>query len=1177
MMAWMRRLAGLFSARGLFLLLGAIAVVLLVWFGGPLIAIAGWEPLATAAARVIFLLLVIMAFMARHLWRSRKQRADNEKVVSEMMAGSQEDELLKEEVDTQRERMRKALALVKKWRPGKFRSVYELPWYMIIGAPGSGKSTALLNSGLEFPLKDEMGIDAVKGVGGTRYCDWWFTNRAVIIDTAGRYTTQESSDKRDSRGWNSFLGLLKKYRSRQPINGVILSVSVADLLEQTPTERMLHARALKQRVQELKNRLGVVFPVYVVLTKFDLLEGFHDTFGMLSEQEREEVFGMTFDLQSVRDPKELPASFDREFDDLIERLSHYLLHRMQQERTPATSRRIYQFPKQVALLRAPLWALMKEVFFPSAYEEVPILRGVYLVSSEQGGKSYDKVSSLVDDQFKLKMPSKKAAAKTAVHDGFFLRHLFDNIIFSEHGLASADGRKEKRFVWFRRAAVAGMTAVTVGLGVAWYMSYQWNDDLIAGYQTDVEGLKEGLANPHQDWIQLDSLLSRAAGLPGVLNSPMPEGGPKKLGLFQGSELGQAAEGAYGRLLQHRFAEDLKETLEMEIDDNLSNLEYLYETLKTYLMLNQHQYMNEDQIYAWFELVLNRQLPGEINSDSRQSLLNHLDNYLALNHVMPIDNERVSIARAELTAMPLDERAYQRIQMDAADSRFPDFRLPMVLGSVADRVFERRSGASLNQGIPALYTINGYKGIFEPEKEKIVGRLLEDSWVYGEEAQDFRDLDEQQIKAGVEDRYFRDYVHHWETYLDDLRIRSINSEREANQVASLIAGPEAPINRLMAAVKFNTELTDEDEGEGVEDKLMDAAGDAAGRAADRATRRGPSLGSLIPSGSSRNGDGPQKTMVDRAFDPVNEVDEDTLESLQSDARLMARYFEEQSSGRPQALQTVSRGDFDEAVKSFYSTVNNAKAGTLERMLGGFVNDSRRMVKTSVTNEINAVWRDRVFAEYRSAIAGNYPFRRGASSDVALNDFASFFGYGGTLDQFFDEYLAGHVDTSRSPWRLTGDVTISRGSLRALENAQRIREAFFSPGSRQPKVSFDLQPDHLDQDIARLMLEVDSQTLTYSHGPARTFTFNWPEESGARRARIAMTPVDRSGSTPQQSYNGPWAVFRLLQDAGGMNGGGREQKLEISLNGHSATLDMTTDSVRHPFNSAMLEDFRLPSSL
>ena len=95
---------------------------------------------------------------------------------------------------------------------------------MIIGPPGCGKTTALVNSGLQFPLADQFGMKAIQGVGGTRNCDWWFTNEAVLLDTAGRYTTQDSYQEVDSAAWQGFLELLKKHRRRRPINGVLVAV-----------------------------------------------------------------------------------------------------------------------------------------------------------------------------------------------------------------------------------------------------------------------------------------------------------------------------------------------------------------------------------------------------------------------------------------------------------------------------------------------------------------------------------------------------------------------------------------------------------------------------------------------------------------------------------------------------------------------------------------------------------------------------------------------------------------------------------------------------------------------------------------------------------------------------------------------------------------------------------------
>jgi len=107
-----------------------------------------------------------------------------------------------------RERFEEAVAALKQKRK-RGHSLYDLPWYVIVGAPGSGKTTALVNSGLNFPLEQRSGRGSLRGVGGTRNCDWWFTDEAVFLDTAGRYLTQDSDAASDSAGWSEFLALLR--------------------------------------------------------------------------------------------------------------------------------------------------------------------------------------------------------------------------------------------------------------------------------------------------------------------------------------------------------------------------------------------------------------------------------------------------------------------------------------------------------------------------------------------------------------------------------------------------------------------------------------------------------------------------------------------------------------------------------------------------------------------------------------------------------------------------------------------------------------------------------------------------------------------------------------------------------------------------------------------------------
>ena len=95
-----------------------------------------------------------------------------------------------------------------------------------------------------------------------------------LVSANGRYAVHEE----DRSEWLGFLDLLKRHRRKAPINGVIVTVSIAELVGNRPEFAMELAKNLRQRVQELTERLEVFAPVYVMFTKADLITGFNEFF-----------------------------------------------------------------------------------------------------------------------------------------------------------------------------------------------------------------------------------------------------------------------------------------------------------------------------------------------------------------------------------------------------------------------------------------------------------------------------------------------------------------------------------------------------------------------------------------------------------------------------------------------------------------------------------------------------------------------------------------------------------------------------------------------------------------------------------------------------------------------------------------------------------------------------------
>ena len=456
----------------------------LIWWIAPIIQLRDFFPFAPAWVRWTIIAVIWALWLIRVLvrwWRERNVNAALLSQLSKMQSTARPGDPAagSEEVAELNKRFKEAADILKKTRftsteKGGFLSglskqyVYQLPWYAFIGAPGSGKTTALVNAGLTFPLAEQFGKAAIRGIGGTRNCDWWFTNEAVLIDTAGRYTTQESNESVDKAEWQGFLGLLKKFRPRQPLNGVLLTVSVADLLQMTTQEREVHAATLKARLNELREGLGVQFPVYVLVTKTDLLSGFSEYFLNYTREDRAQVWGFTLPYDpKATEPIAVRESFAREFDLLYKRLNDGMQQRLLDE--PDLSRRAltYTLPQQLAGIRDVLSRLLGAVFSESKFSEQPMLRGVYFTSGTQEGTPFDRVLGAMQRTFRVSSRVRAADVSAGTGKSYFLQDLLQKVIFKEHFIAGRNMAMERRMRWLRWAGIAACGVAFIWANIGW--------------------------------------------------------------------------------------------------------------------------------------------------------------------------------------------------------------------------------------------------------------------------------------------------------------------------------------------------------------------------------------------------------------------------------------------------------------------------------------------------------------------------------------------------------------------------------------------------------------------------------------------------------------------------------------------------------------------------------------
>ena len=333
----LRLLWAFLTSRWLWSLIGLALLATIVWLFGPLVSIGTARPLAGELARLGLILGFVLLWL---LWiilaRRRAMRANRLFVAELAVPEVKPHDPAAEGVAAVGAKFQEIMAELKRRKLGGRRFLREMPWYVIIGPPASGKTTALRQSGLEFPFDL---TDDLQGVGGTRNCDWFFTETAVLIDTAGRYVQQESQPEVDAAEWLGFLDLLKKHRGRKALNGVIVALS-AEILAEGDASIRAHGREIRKRLAELNARLEIRLPVYLLVTKCDLIKGFEPSFEGLTATEREQVWGATFAPGEKADGSALA----RELAALVERLEGRVGPRMEGEEALADPRRDLPLP-----------------------------------------------------------------------------------------------------------------------------------------------------------------------------------------------------------------------------------------------------------------------------------------------------------------------------------------------------------------------------------------------------------------------------------------------------------------------------------------------------------------------------------------------------------------------------------------------------------------------------------------------------------------------------------------------------------------------------------------------------------------------------------------------------------------------------------------------------------------
>lgn len=771
-----------------------ILIFLIIWFAGPYFAFADYYPLEAISNRIIVIITILLVYFLVQLVKYHQKVKNQRNMVADITEDNSVNDAINAESAELKDKFNQAFSLLKNNKAGP-SSLTELPWYMIIGSPGSGKTTLLSNSGLKFPLFNEFSNQAIQGVGGTKNCDWWITQDAVLLDTAGRYTSQDSHQEADKSGWTNFLELIKKYR-KKPVSGLLVSFSMSDLITLSEYELNQQIMQMKQLIAEVNDFFSTKFPIYIIITKSDLVAGFSQFYETFSHKEREQTFGITFDRnESISG--DLLNTFTQKFNALMQSITRRQWQRISLERDASRKSLIYSFSDQFSDLRPALANVIDNLSKQDDGLTTGIVRGLYFTSGTQYGAPIDRMIAKVSQNFGLKNTAK--ALWNNDQRSYFIKELLKDVVFPESDQFGVLTGYENRKNTIKKASMAIAGIFTLAISVGLFISYNNNDSYITLSEKSVDSWSEQYENSDKSgdirsYIPaLNDFSNNIAALIEQDNAQF-----SGLGLAQSDSLQGALTASYGRLLSTVLLPYVQSEVELQLSNTEEASEH-YQALKAYLMLSSTNNRDDEFLIFWLERNLNKN--EYFTATEFVQLSAHLENLIQNKMAFEsIDEQLVTQARVSLRSQPIADIYYKQFRLNYLKDT-DMLSMAQIAGTDWRTVMSTDKDDILT--IAKLYTPDLFTQITSTDIKKYLQKIENESWILGEG----NVINKGALATQLEKIYAHDYVNNWQVLLSSISMNQIDNMDALNSALMLLSRNDSPLFILLDSVSQATKLVE----------------------------------------------------------------------------------------------------------------------------------------------------------------------------------------------------------------------------------------------------------------------------------------------------------------------------------------------------------------------------------
>ena len=1116
-------------------------VFLLIWFVGPSVGLKSVK----ARVWVLAILTLLLALVLLIKWwldrrRGKQLQQDMEEAA---FLGTRPDR--ESEIALLRKQMQDAIGALKSSELVSSRTgsaaLYALPWYMLIGASAVGKSSILRNSNLNFPYSkhDPRGI---QGLGGTRNCDWWFSDQAVFLDTAGRYITEEE----DRDEWYAFLSLLRNHRSKQPINGVIVAVNIADLLTSDNAAVLDNAKIVRDRIDELVSKLGIIFPVYLVFTKTDLIKGFASYFDDLSDKERDQVWGASTVALEKNDEREVGEIFTEEFDALHARLCAHRMVKISMQRELERKSEIMDMPNQFQAAGPRLTEFVNQVFKKSPYKETPIFGGFFFTSATQQGAPIQYLHGSEMQAFGAAPHARSQEGQKA----YFIHNLLREVILPNTKQAGLNKRMVRRERFIKRFSTI-MAIIIAIVGIMMLSSaYNKQLQLIAEIKDSSKELARDVnASPPNVSVTLKSVVSYY-NLTGELWADeeslnfMTPGGLQEP-LAHNFLLGMQSVflNPVGGLLEERlnnYTHNIPN--KAESDDTTTDPANLrsrraaaaYSDLKLYLFLStpgvlEHTSLVDSFFNIWIS-ALNKSgvKAAELDKVQMKHMLSYYIKHMRtplnaplLARQWSVDKNLIASVRAIINQQPSSERLYAEMRDVGSRKIDPVDLLSLVNGAP-------RGALISSNTIPGIYTRKGWETFVWPYLQKTIDESLRTDWVLGNtDANNEVPTGEmrEQLVRQIRQMYFADYTNLWFNFVSGISARKFDSLHDASSQLQSFTSDNSAILELLKSINLNVAIPDPEKG-----SLLSSATDKEGTL---------SLDGMPVIEELRI---PFKHLIRITQEAIKGKEDNwfsayqkSLNAVQKDIAKLASASDVPRDTRLFALKLMN-GDVESELYRSWLGLNQV----LEEADTRTSQSASNLLRAPIINvwatiiavaqkDFERTWKDKTLFTFNETLRGHYPFVK-EGSDASMNDIADFFKpKGGTFLTFVNDDMGAFVERKGNTWEarkwLGIGLEFNPQFLQIIARTLDISDSLFKRGEANPGIAFGVFPT-VNSSLSESSINIDGTDFRYRNGPQEWNNFIWPGQNPGARIRGIRVGKASSG---ELAAEGPWALLRLLDRA------------------------------------------------